>query len=548
MTKVQKKQNKHDGKSWINEVLDADLEGKKPTKDLRALFAFDTTLTDREVLFNFRLWSRHFFYTFFHVDDAAFHREIDQNNLNVYRGKQPVYIDAAFRGAAKTTRTKLLIAYCIANDTEHRHRYTKHLTEDYSNAKQNVTDVYNLLINPRVAQHYPELFEKTTQKREETMSSFTTATGVKIKADSVGMGQRGDIQDDARPSFLWFEDFETRKTLRSAVTLQSIWDNMEEAYQGLSRHGGAIYNCNYLSERGNVHKLIQKYPEYTTIIPIKGSIENGVFVDGEPTWPAAYTPEEVETKIKNAEDAPGELLCVPSAGGDVFFDRAAVNRQPIKTPVREIAGFKIYHEYEPSHRYGSGHDVAGGVGLDSSTSVFIDFTTTPSRVVATFQSNTIKPDSFGDEIKSQADRFGACVVAVENNKFDMCIGRLKQIYDNLYTKEGSGAKIKFIKPSEYGWNTNFDSKPKMLYALKKAVEDGHLELSDPVLIAEARSYARDDLMDKDVDPRLTTRHFDFLIAAAIAYQMKDWAEVARVPDEVIHTRQERLDARADTGL
>jgi hypothetical protein len=35
-------------------------------------------------------------------------------------------------------------------------------------------------------------------------------------------------------------------------------------------------------------------------------------------------------------------------------------------------------------------------------------------------------------------------------------------------------------------------------------------------------------MDKIEDPRLTTRHFDLLIAASIAWQMKDRAEVKEV--------------------
>jgi hypothetical protein len=38
-------------------------------------------------------------------------------------------------------------------------------------------------------------------------------------------------------------------------------------------------------------------------------------------------------------------------------------------------------------------------------------------------------------------------------------------------------------------------------------------------------------MDKEDDVRLTTRHFDLLMAAAIAYQMRNYAEVARVDDE-----------------
>ena len=52
------------------------------------------------------------------------------------------------------------------------------------------------------------------------MASFTTATGVKMIADTVGTDQRGDIQENVRPDFIWFDDFETRKTLRSAVTIR----------------------------------------------------------------------------------------------------------------------------------------------------------------------------------------------------------------------------------------------------------------------------------------------------------------------------------------
>ena len=44
----------------------------------------------------------------------------------------------------------------------------------------------------------------------------------------------------------------------------------------MATHGAALYNCNYLSERGNVHKLIEKYPKYTLITPIKGSVAHGV--------------------------------------------------------------------------------------------------------------------------------------------------------------------------------------------------------------------------------------------------------------------------------
>lgn len=524
---TEQNQTKPSKASSVKDILD-----KGNRSEIRALFSFNKDTSEVEVMVKFRIWGGYFFPKFFTVSDAPFHKEIDRGNIRVYRGLQSEFLDIAFRGASKTTRTKLFIAFAIANDENHFRRYIKVLSADYSNSKQIVTDVYNLLMNKAMVFYYPELFQKTVEKRQETMATFTTATSVKMQADSVGTDQRGDIQDESRPDFIWFDDFETRKTLRSAVTTKAIWDNMDEATTGLSRNGGVMYNCNYLSERGNVHKLVVKYTEHMLITPIKGKIVNGVHIDGAPTWPSAYTPADVEDKLRKAEDPAGDYLCVPSAGADVMFDRNAINRQECKSPIETIGGLKMFHKYDASHRYGSGHDVAGGVGLDSSTTVIWDFSTNKSRVVATFKDNTIKPDTFGDQIKNDLNRYGACISAPENNNHGHAtIGRLKQIYENIFFTEVDETRVGMPpKVRKLGWNTNADTKPRIIFALKKAVEDGHVELSDPDLIAELRSYTRDDLMDKDDDVRLTTRHFDLLMACAIGYQMKEFATVSKEND------------------
>lgn len=493
-------------------------------EEVRALFSFDKNDPEKEVILRFNLWARYFFPQYFHSKDADFHKDIDTFNYRVYRGVLKYFVNIAFRGAAKTTRTKLFVAFAILNDADHSRKYIKVLTKDVTNSKQFVTDVYNMFVNQAVSFYYPETFQKKVEKekREETMASFTTATGVKVIAGTVGTDQRGQLQEDARPDFIIFDDFETRKTLRSAVETISIRDNMEEAKNGLAKNGGAIYLCNYISERGNVHQLVTKKSDNKEVllVPIKHN--------NKPMWDA-FTIEQINNIEKDAEDFTGEYMCEPSAGLDVLFDRELLRNHPKKTPLKEVAGFKMFYNYDPSHRYGSGHDVSGGVGLDSSTSVFIDFSTNPSRVVATFKSNTIKPDTFGDEIAREANIFGSPIVAPEsNNHGHATIGRLKQIYDSIYFTEQKETRVGMPPRSRnYGWNTNADTKPRMLFALKKAVEDGHLLLSDEDLITELMDYTRDDLMDRDEDVRLTTRHFDLLIACAIAYQMKDWATAKR---------------------
>jgi hypothetical protein len=114
---------------------------------------------------------------------------------------------------------------------------------------------------------------------------------------------------------------------------------------------------------------------------------------------------------------------------------------------------------------------------------------------------------------------------VENNKFDQAILKAKLLGANLFKmKGGKEIKIGYQDPTAYGWNTNSLTKSKMLSAMKAAVEDGLIELSDKDLIQEFKSYTRNDLIDNDPDIRMTTRHFDLLIAACIAWQMKDFVE------------------------
>lgn len=154
----------------------------------------------------------------------------------------------------------------------------------------------------------------------------------------------------------------------------------------------------------------------------------------------------------------------------------------------------------------------------------------------------IQPEAFGDEIYNEANKFGGCLVAPENNKFDQTILKAKQLGANIY-KMPTGTTLKTTTGSQptynYGWNTNSLTKSKMYSALKAAVEDGLLALNDEDLIREAKSYTRNDLIDKEPDPRLVTRHFDLLTACAIAWQMKDHAEYKQeVEMPVSWTQQE----------
>jgi hypothetical protein len=507
-------------KLTVEEILRGDNEKLK-----KSLFLFNRDDGNEVILFKFGIWSRYFFPKYFKSDDAPFHKDMDEGNLDAYLGNIHQFVDIAFRGAAKTARTKLFIAFCICNDKDHHRRYIRCLSADLENAKQSVTDIYNMVVRKRVKEMYPEVLQKTDVKREETMGSFTTSTGVKVVSKQIGVDQRGKIMEDAKSDFDWYDDFETKTTIRSAVTSHKIGENMEEARTGLALGGSSIYTANYFSEMGNVHQLVKKIVEgkRVLIIPIEDEKRN-------PTWDR-YTKKDIQFMRQTDEDFEGERLCKPNAAKDIYFAREQLDAMPRLVPIREIGEFKIFRPYKADHRYASGHDVAGGVGLDSSSTVIIDFDTIPAQVVATYASNTILPEAFGTAILDHTDKFGGCLAAVENNKFDSAILKAKQLKVDLFKTQPKVTKIGYAPPTTYGWNTNSLTKSKMFSGLKKAVEDGLIELNDENLINEAESYTRNDLIDNDPDVRLTTRHFDLLIACCIAWQMKDYAKAKRKIEE-----------------
>jgi len=487
-------------------------------KKRRALLAFDSSDDNERVRIKFNLWAKYYQSRYFKADDADFHKDIDLYNIQSYRGQIDSFVDIVFRGGAKSARTKLFTAFVIGNDLDHSRKYISVLASDINNAKQIVVDIYNIFVN--IKEDYPEIFEKTDVKREETKESFTTATGVKMTAKSLLPDQRGKLQEYTRPDWIWYEDFENRKSLRSAVITQSIWDNMEEARTGLAKGGSCVYTCNYISEAGNVHKLVLKKSDrnIVMIVPI-------IDKKGKLAWEAQYSLEDVERMRQNDDDFEGERLCEPSAGADIIFNRDKLTEMEILKPTIDPYGFKIFHKYDETHFYASGHDVAGGVGLDSSSSVFIDFSVIPRGVVATYASNKIKPEIFGEEIVRQQNIYGKCVSAPENNIFTEAILRMKQLEANIYVTERKDSFVKENVATEYGWKTTSANKGNLITSLVVAINDGHLVIPDEDLVRELMSYTRNDMMDRSIDPRLTTRHFDLLIACAIAWQMKDYMPV-----------------------
>ena len=491
-------------------------EGKK--ENILGFFAFEKDEPRQMIAFKFQYWVYRLYPRYYTSPPAPFHDKFVQNMLAAYYGEKN-YINLGFRGCAKTSYVKLFIAYALLNDLEHTRKYIKVLARNFGNSKQLVTDIFNLIVE--VKDIYGNLFPKQKEtKGEETMAVFTTVDGVKLMAGTVGMTQRGHVQDAYRPDFTIFDDIEDRESIASlAQTESTIW-RIDEAIQGLSVDGNYIVLGNYISEEGVIQWFLNKPNNTVDIIPILDK-------DGNSTWPDRYSKEWIEDKKKTADDFYGEYMCDPSRSDATFFDRWRVDRDIANAtqPHLESAGVKYWGEYQPHHSYAIGADTSEGVGKDANTFALFDFGSAQGDIAyltATYFNNQIPPDLFGHELMRVGREFGNCLLAPEaNNTGHATIATIRD-YPNIYKQRDEGKGT--IKVSDrLGWRTTKKTKQKMFFEFRKDYNDGKIKINDVNVLKEMRSYTTMDLSDTQVG--LVTRHFDLLMAVIIAYQMKDHATV-----------------------
>jgi hypothetical protein len=274
----------------------------------------------------------------------------------------------------------------ILNDRDETRKYMKVLTRNQGNARQIVTDVYNLMVE--VAELYGDFFLKDTEKkREETMGSFTTSDGRKLLSGTIGMTQRGHLQDASRPDWILFDDVEDRESITSLAQTESTIFRIQEAIDGMSNDGRYMVNGNYISEEGVIQWFINKPSTVVDKIPIRDE-------DGKPTWEARYPEEKISEIQKDAEDFYGEYMCDPTRADATFFDRIRVDAdiEKAEQPHQESAGVRYYGEYQPHHAYAIGADIGEGVGRDSSTMAGFDFGQldgSPAKLIISYNDNQL---------------------------------------------------------------------------------------------------------------------------------------------------------------
>lgn len=531
----------------------------------------------------FAAFALYYFSEFFTYDVPSFQWRMYAWLNDFTRGRFTYLLWIMFRESAKTTIAKIYVVYCIAY---RKKRFINWDAFDKGNAEAALFDITTWLqTNKRIIADFGQLFIEDAKMasryaRMKRMGEFITTNKVKVKAYSTQESTRGRIFDRFRPDLYIVEDFETAKTSESVPVTAKIIKHIDELKAGLSVDGQVIFLANLITETGSVASLIQEAKENSGAWRMQMV---AVEEDGEIQWPDKYvrTQEEaveinagitdrkqwkvsLEQKRKDLNSGgrkvyEAEMLNSPEAAGDPFFSREKVEKDLAKAkaskPVKIIGGLRVYEEFVAKYRYAFGGDTAKGVMRDSCASVGIRFTpeegTKPAKVVGAYDSNTISPDDFGDEMAAHGRLFGECLLAPEiNNTGYATMTRLKAVYptQKIY-RQRHDEQVGTAVLKDLGWEATSANVASIYYEFRSAYDDGKIEILDVPLLEEVKKFTRRDLQEaskrsESVDGAgAVTKHFDLLRAACIAWAMRSHATIGKAGRKVY--KQGSYDPRSE---
>lgn len=515
---------------------------------------------------DFALFAMYYFAEFFVYVIPGFQWLMYRALNGFTQGKFKFLLWVMFRESAKTTIAKIYVVYCVAY---RKKRFINYDCYDKGNAEAALFDVVTWLqTNRKLIADFGQLFyedprQASRQAKLKRVSEFVTTNRVKLKAYSTQESTRGRIFDRFRPDLYIVDDVETETTIKSAPVTAKIIAHLDTLKTGMSSDGQVLFLGNLISDTGTIASLIAEAKENPESWRTQ---RTDVEESGVITWPDKYvaTREEaakLNERIANRQEwkipldqkkkdlnASGrkvyeaEMLNNPEASGDLFFERERVDRDiaraKARPPLKSVGGLDIHEEYQAAYRYAFGGDTSKGVGRDACASVGIRFAPSalkPAKVVATYISNTIAPDMFGDEMASHGRTFGECLLAPElNNTGFATVTRLKAIYPQhrIYLQEKTDQIGKVIS-KDLGWEARPGQVETIYYNFRSAYNDGQVDVLCPRLLAEMRTFTKRDLEESArrseavVSAGVITKHFDLLRAACIAWEMRGTAVVIK---------------------
>lgn len=506
-----------------------------------------------------RFFAMFYFIEYFKYKTPDFHFDLYDDCRDLAHSKIDEAMWCVFRDGAKTSIAKIaFLVWCICYQKKN---YIGWDSYDGDNAESALFDTtVALQTNKRLISDFGHLYYKKQSKQAlmeakmKRIKNFITepsqyGKGVKITSITTQESIRGLITGAERLDMVIFDDFENNKTKDSPLVTKKVIDHINEYRSGMPAGAGALYLCNYLTDSGSVASIMDNLRDNprarVRFIPVKD--ERGAIA-----WPAKFvnTREEADEINKTIEDPKRhvislvakreslskdglsyetEMMLNPSQSDDLFFDREKVDAatKHAKEPKDINAGFKIWAKFAPGHRYGGGADTAEGIGGDHNASVWIDFTQKPNLVVASFQDNQLSNTQFGWELKRQGGVFGYPFVIPEinNTGYGTVAELINSEYPDIYQREQKNQTTNKIK-KEYGWKATVGTVFEIMGSFKEGFESGELEILDVGLLREMRIFTKSHArIAGSGRQKGSTRHFDKLRAAALAWEARKWSTV-----------------------
>ncbi len=519
---------------------------------------------------SFTLFKYYYFLKYFTYKAAPFHEDFDQDLEDLVYGRVKDVGWIIYREGSKTSHAKIGLAWLIARktvidelraqgtDVSHwgERRYINVDSYDKTNAESILFDVVTeLQTNDKILDDFGHLYNQPRTKdqaQQKRISNFITTNGIRVEAHTALTPMRGRLYQQNRPDFVLRDDVENSITAISPPVTEKIISLIDEAKGGMAGHGVSLNLGNFVIEdgvMGYLKRSIEGSGGRVRFVPV-------IAKDGTISWPDKYVKTDVEAVAANQDitdptrrkisleakkrelNAGGrrvyevDMLLDPAAAGSAFFDRQVIDRliAQCQDPIENRAGFHVWQEFNPSHAYALGADTGKGNGGDHSTSVCIDFTAYPARQVGSYANNQIPADQFAHELKRQGLMFGTCLIGPEKNSESggSCLTTLKMIYSvKMIYRQVPLDRASDAPPTtwELGWETNHATKYTILNDLKTGVEDGLLVIQDIRILKEMRSFTYSDADELGSSRQgHSTRHFDLLMACAIAYAMRKYAK------------------------
>lgn len=208
--------------------------------------------------------------------------------------------------------------------------------------------------------------------------------------------------------------------------------------------------------------------------------------------------------------------------GNSFFDSIMLDElsKSLNKPLHNRENVVIWEEPITGHDYCAGADTAEG-NADSDNSVMGILDKVSGKQVAILRGKW-RPEVFARKCIDLCKRYNNAMYACEVNNhghsvMNTVVNTLK--YKKLYHRLRPIDKNKYgtnKKEHVPGWNTNASTRPILLDDLNEALEEGYMEVNDPIFISECKTFV--DIAGKYQAAQ--GENDDTIIAWGIAWQCR----------------------------